>query len=52
MPTSVPSHKFSIPNWQDEIRSKWLYLTHLSETGNSEIRISKYETLAQTVSTD
>ena len=52
MLTSAPSHKFSIPNWQNEMRSKWLHLIHLSETGNSEIRISKYETLAQTVSTD
>jgi len=41
---SAPSHKFCIPNWQSEISSKCLHLTHLSETKKSEIRISKLET--------
>ncbi len=48
-PSSTPSHKFCVPNWQNEMSSKWLHLIHLSETGNSvlfsrrqpQIRISK-----------
>jgi len=42
--TSGPSHKFCIPNWQNEMPSKCLHLIHLSETEKSEIRISKLET--------
>ena len=33
--SSAPSHKFRIPNWQNNMLSTWLHLIHLSETGKS-----------------
>jgi len=38
---SAPSHKFRIPNWQNEMLSTWLHLIHLSETGKSVLSSSR-----------